>query len=120
MSLQTVLLLADRFHQSFVIGLSDLRFDVTDSDLSPETCKGFTLALLLKASRSWVFCRLSLIESRRLLAAPYRLGLRQLVRHRMPPIRFLLIGSRLPSTLPSEARRDDALALRYHFSSIWM
>jgi hypothetical protein len=31
-----------------------------------------------KASQSWLFCRLPLIESRRLLAASFRLGLRRL------------------------------------------
>jgi hypothetical protein len=36
-----------------------------------------------------------------------------LVRYRLPHIRFLFIGSRLCSTLPSDpASRDDALALR--------
>ena len=41
-----------------------------------------------------------------------------LVRHRMPPIRFLFIGSRLCSTLLSDPASRRALALRYHFSSI--
>jgi len=40
----------------------------------------------------------------------------QLVRRRMPHIPFLSIGSRLCSTLLSDPPRDDALALRYHFS----
>jgi hypothetical protein len=41
-----------------------------------------------------------------------------LARHRMPLIRFLFIGSHVCSTLLSTPPRDDALALRYHFTSI--
>jgi len=41
-----------------------------------------------------------------------------LVRHRMPRIRFLYIGSYVCSTLLSDPPHGDALALRYHFTSI--
>jgi hypothetical protein len=37
--------------------------------------------------------------------------------HRRSRIRFLFIGSRVCSTLPSDPPHDDVLALRYHFTS---
>jgi hypothetical protein len=42
----------------------------------------------------------------------------QLVRPRMPLIRFLIIGPYVCSTLLSDPARDDALALCCHFTSI--
>jgi len=41
-----------------------------------------------------------------------------LARHRMPLIRFLYIDSCLCSTLLSDPPHDDAVALRYDFTSI--
>src|SRR5436305_2276455 len=41
-----------------------------------------------------------------------------LARHRMPQIRFLYIGSYVCSTFFQTPPRDDALALRYDFTSI--
>jgi len=43
-----------------------------------------------------------------------------LLRHRMPHIRFLSIGSRFCSTLFQKSPRGDPRALGYHFSSIGM
>ena len=59
-------------------GLSEMRFAVSVSDPSPGACGASLLNSSPKASRSWLFCRLPLIESRRLLAASFRLGLRRL------------------------------------------
>ena len=42
----------------------------------------------------------------------------QFVRHRMPQIRFLYIGSHVCSTLPSDPASRRRLALRYYFTSI--
>ena len=44
--------------------------------------------------------------------------IRALARHRMPLIQFLFIGSRVCSTLLTDPPRDEALALRYDFTSI--
>src|ERR1039458_8880581 len=57
-------------------GLSDMRFAVSVSDPSPGAIGASLRPSSPKASRSWLFCRLPLIESRRLLAASFRLGLR--------------------------------------------
>jgi len=58
-------------------GFSDTRFAVNVSD-PPQGAVGASLRPSpSKASRSWLFCRLPLIESRRLLAASFRLGLRR-------------------------------------------
>ena len=63
---------------SGIAGLSHARFAVSDS-VPPRRAFGASLlSSPVKASTicSWFFCRLSPIESRRLLAAPFRLGLR--------------------------------------------
>src|SRR5271155_3378548 len=78
-------------------GLSIMHFAGSVSDPPPGAIGASLRPSPLKASQSWLFCRLSPIESRRLLAASFRLGLR-----RMPHIRFLSIGSRLCSTLLSD------------------
>ena len=58
-----------------IAGLSDTRFAVSISD-PPQGAVGASLRPSSpKASRSWLFCRLPLIESHRLLAASFRLGL---------------------------------------------
>ena len=63
---------------SSIAGRSVLRFAVDDSDPLLADLGASLLFSSLKASRSWLFCRWSLIESRRLLAASFRLGLRRL------------------------------------------
>src|ERR1019366_4120433 len=68
---------------SSIAGLSVLRFAVDDSNPLLADFGASLLFSSLKASRSWLFCRLSLIESRRLLAASFRLGLRRLRRCRV-------------------------------------
>jgi len=61
-------------------GLSHVRFAVSASVPSRRVLGASLLPSSVKASNlcSWFFCRLSLIESRRLLAAPFRLGLHRL------------------------------------------
>jgi hypothetical protein len=54
-----------------------MRFAVNVSDPPHEVLGASPLTFSLKDSRSWLFCRLSLIELRRLLAASFRLGLRR-------------------------------------------
>lgn len=58
--------------------LSEMRFAVGVSDPSPEAIGASLRPSSPQASRSWLFCRLPLIEARRLLAASFRLGLRRL------------------------------------------
>ena len=62
----------------FLAGLSEMRFAVSVSDPSPGALGASPRPSSPKASRSWLFCRLPPIESRRLLAASFRLGLRRL------------------------------------------
>jgi len=77
--------------------------------------------LCTKAGRSIYKMRKAIVESTAgtLMDMDFAV-LCQLVRRRMPYIRFLFIGSRLCSALPSAPPRDDALALRDHFCSIRM
>src|SRR6266446_7288665 len=58
-----------------IAGLSVPRFAVSDSVPSTEAFGASLLLSSVKASTSWFFCRLSLIESCVLLVAPYCLGL---------------------------------------------
>ena len=64
---------------SGIAGLSHARFAVNDSVPSRRAFGASLLPSSVKASAicSWFFGRLSLIESRRLLAAPFRSGLRR-------------------------------------------
>ena len=77
-SLQAVLPLANLFHQLFVVSRA---FDpaLRRGRFGPfaRSIGASLLPSSPKASRSWLFCRLPLIESRRLLAASFRLGLRR-------------------------------------------
>ena len=63
---------------SWLAGLSFPHFAASVSDPSPEAIGASLRPSSPKASRSWLFCRLPLIESRRLLALSFRLGLRRL------------------------------------------
>src|SRR6202521_1300479 len=54
-----------------VVGLSAVRFANSDSVPPPKALGAAPLLSSGKARRYWLFCRLSVVESRRLLLAPF-------------------------------------------------